>query len=100
MPRREALAAVFIEGLIFAALGALGLRSKFIELIPRSVMMSTSAGIGLYLAFIGLQVTALRLMQGSLYFADLRPCTWLVCSHILWPQDAASHLAATLAVLH
>ncbi|GAB4815302.1 hypothetical protein N2152v2_002348 [Parachlorella kessleri] len=52
---REALAAVFVEGLIFAALGALGLRSKFIELIPRSVMMSTSAGIGLYLAFIGLQ---------------------------------------------
>jgi xanthine/uracil/vitamin C permease (AzgA family) len=31
----------------------LGVRSKLVELIPRSVMLATSAGIGLFLAFIG-----------------------------------------------
>lgn len=52
---KTALAAVFVEGFIFVALALLGVRSKLIELIPRSVMLSTSAGIGLFLAFIGLQ---------------------------------------------
>ncbi|KAI3428274.1 hypothetical protein D9Q98_006653 [Chlorella vulgaris] len=50
-----ALAAVFIEGFIFVIITLLGVRSKLVELIPRSVMLATSAGIGLFLAFIGLQ---------------------------------------------
>lgn len=55
---QTALAAVFVEGFIFIALALLGVRSKLIELIPRSIMLATSAGIGLFLAFIGLQVGA------------------------------------------
>ncbi|GLT38457.1 hypothetical protein SLA2020_127070 [Shorea laevis] len=52
---RSALAAVFIEGLIFLLISAIGLRSKLAKLVPKPVRISSSAGIGLFLAFIGLQ---------------------------------------------
>lgn len=52
---QSALAAVFIEGLIFLLLSAVGLRAKLAKLVPKPVRISSSAGIGLFLAFIGLQ---------------------------------------------
>lgn len=52
-----ALSAVFIEGFIFMLITILGVRSKLVELIPRSIMLATSAGIGLFLAFIGMQAS-------------------------------------------
>ncbi|KAJ7530903.1 hypothetical protein O6H91_14G024100 [Diphasiastrum complanatum] len=52
---KSALAAVFMEGIIFLVLAALGFRTKLAKMIPRPVRVSTSAGIGLFLAFIGLQ---------------------------------------------
>ena len=52
---QSALAAVLIEGVIFLTIAALGFRTKLAKLIPRPVRLSTSAGIGLFLAFIGLQ---------------------------------------------
>ncbi|GJN40681.1 hypothetical protein PR202_gb29941 [Eleusine coracana subsp. coracana] len=55
LPYRTALAAVFLEGLLFLALSVVGLRSRLARLIPKPVRVSTSAGIGLFLAFIGLQ---------------------------------------------
>ncbi|KAF2296404.1 hypothetical protein GH714_037819 [Hevea brasiliensis] len=51
----SALAAVFIEGLIFLAISAIGLRAQLAKLVPKPVRISSSAGIGLFLAFIGLQ---------------------------------------------
>jgi hypothetical protein len=50
-----ALAAAFIEGLIFIFLTVVGLRAVFMELIPRNLLFATAAGIGCFLAFIGLQ---------------------------------------------
>ncbi|KAM7266000.1 hypothetical protein ACFE04_003683 [Oxalis oulophora] len=52
---RSALAAVFLEGLIFLFISAVGFRAKLAKLIPKPVRISSSAGIGLFLAFIGLQ---------------------------------------------
>lgn len=52
---RAALTAVFLEGLIFLVISALGLRAKLAKLVPRPVRISSAAGIGLFLAFIGLQ---------------------------------------------
>ncbi|KAF6987807.1 hypothetical protein CFC21_005415 [Triticum aestivum] len=52
---RKALAAVFIEGLVFLLISLVGLRSKLAQLIPKPVRIASSAGIGLFLAFIGLQ---------------------------------------------
>ncbi|KAH9767422.1 Adenine/guanine permease AZG1 [Citrus sinensis] len=52
---RSALTAVFMEGLIFLFISAIGFRSKLAKLVPKPVRISSSAGIGLFLAFIGLQ---------------------------------------------
>ncbi|CAN1297647.1 Adenine/guanine permease AZG1 [Linum perenne] len=52
---QSALAAIFIEGLIFFAISAVGLRARLAKLVPKPVRISSSAGIGLFLAFIGLQ---------------------------------------------
>ncbi|KAF3622602.1 Adenine/guanine permease AZG1 [Capsicum annuum] len=52
---QSALAAVFIEGLLFLLISAIGLRAKLAKLIPKPVRISAGAGIGLFLAFIGLQ---------------------------------------------
>lgn len=50
-----ALTAIFMEGLIFFLISAVGFRAKLAKLVPRPVRVSSPAGIGLFLAFIGLQ---------------------------------------------
>ncbi|KAK8571447.1 hypothetical protein V6N13_047135 [Hibiscus sabdariffa] len=55
LPYKSALTAIFIEGLLFLIISALGLRAKLAKLVPKPVRISSSAGIGLFLAFIGLQ---------------------------------------------
>ncbi|KAJ3688334.1 hypothetical protein LUZ61_017498 [Rhynchospora tenuis] len=52
---KTALAAVFIEGIIFLIISLLGFRSKIAKMVPKPVRIASSAGIGLFLAFIGLQ---------------------------------------------
>ncbi|KAJ2172156.1 hypothetical protein GGF45_004741, partial [Coemansia sp. RSA 551] len=54
----NALAAVCIEGIIFFVLSVLGIRQWFARLIPASLKTATGTGIGIYLAFIGLQSSA------------------------------------------
>ncbi|KAG0050948.1 hypothetical protein BGZ83_004280 [Gryganskiella cystojenkinii] len=55
---QTALAAVFIEGLIFLVLSVLGLRQWLARCIPRNIKVATGVGIGLYLCFIGMQSSA------------------------------------------
>lgn len=50
-----ALAAVFIEGAIFAVLTLTNIREAIMNSIPKSLKIGISAGIGLFIAFIGLQ---------------------------------------------
>ena len=50
-----ALAAVFIEGAIFAVLTLTSIREAIMTSIPKSLKIGISAGIGLFIAFIGLQ---------------------------------------------
>jgi AGZA family xanthine/uracil permease-like MFS transporter len=52
---QQALAAVFLEGWFFLIIAASGFRTKIAKLIPAPVRISTAAGIGMFLAFIGLQ---------------------------------------------
>ncbi|KAJ4973981.1 hypothetical protein NE237_007155 [Protea cynaroides] len=52
---QTALAVILLEGCIFLAIAALGLRSKLARLIPRSIRLASAAGIGLFIAFTGLQ---------------------------------------------
>lgn len=50
-----ALTAVFLEGLIFLLLTVTNLREKIVDVIPDTLKQAISAGIGLYIAFIGLK---------------------------------------------
>ena len=50
-----ALTAVFIEGLIFILLTITNLREAIVNAIPASLKNAIGAGIGLFIAFIGLQ---------------------------------------------
>lgn len=50
-----ALTAVFIEGLIFIALTLTNFREAILESIPIPLKQAISAGIGLFIAFIGFQ---------------------------------------------
>ncbi|AEH50751.1 NCS2 family permease [Pseudothermotoga thermarum] len=52
---RVALAAVFVEGLIFILLTVTGARAYVIKAVPNVVKLATGAGIGLFIAFIGLR---------------------------------------------
>ncbi len=50
-----ALAAVFVEGLIFIVLSVTNVREAIFNAIPRNLKSAVSVGIGLFIAFIGLQ---------------------------------------------
>ena len=55
VPWQTALAAVFVEGVLFIALTFVGARKYVIQLFPEPVKRAVGAGIGLFLLFIGLQ---------------------------------------------
>ncbi|MBQ9077916.1 MAG: NCS2 family permease [Muribaculaceae bacterium] len=50
-----ALTAVFLEGIVFILLTITNLREKIVDVIPETLKNAISAGIGLYIAFIGLK---------------------------------------------
>lgn len=55
IPWQVALGAVFISGLVFIALSAGGVRRAIVRAVPRPLQIAIACGIGLFLAFIGLQ---------------------------------------------
>ena len=52
---KVALMAVFVEGLIFIVLSLTSVREAIFDAIPSTLKKGVSAGIGLFIAFIGLQ---------------------------------------------
>lgn len=52
---QTALTAVFIEGIIFIVLSVTNVREAIFNAIPKNLKSSVSVGIGLFIAFIGLQ---------------------------------------------
>ena len=55
MSWQVALAAVFVEGIIFILLSLTNVREAIFNAIPMNLKHAVSVGIGLYIAFIGLQ---------------------------------------------
>jgi adenine/guanine/hypoxanthine permease len=55
VPWPAALGLVFYSGLIFLALSVSGLRQKIVEAIPLDLKLAITAGIGFFIAFIGLK---------------------------------------------
>ncbi len=52
---QEALFGIFISGCIFIVISFTGIREKIINMIPNTLKFAVSAGIGLFIAFIGMQ---------------------------------------------
>jgi len=55
VPWQTALGAVFLSGVVFLVLTVLGVRQLIIASIPPALYAAVSAGIGLFIAFIGLR---------------------------------------------
>ncbi len=49
------LAAVFVEGIVFILLTAFKIREQIVKCIPKNLRFAISAGIGMFIAFIGLK---------------------------------------------
>ncbi|MBR0485238.1 MAG: NCS2 family permease [Oscillospiraceae bacterium] len=62
---QTALMAVFIEGVIFILLSVTNVREAIFNAIPLSLKKAVSVGIGLFIAFIGLQNAGLSVDNGS-----------------------------------
>lgn len=77
---RVALAAVFVEGVIFLVLSLVGARTALLRAVPTPVKLATTVGIGLFLALIGLRNAGLvRPSEATMIeLGDLNaPATWL-----------------------
>lgn len=59
VPWETALGCVLISGLVFLALTLSGVRKVIVEAVPRPMFAAISAGIGLFIAFIGLKSAGL-----------------------------------------
>lgn len=55
IPVEVAFGLIFLSGVVFAVISFIGLRELVVNAIPGSVKISISAGIGLYIALIGLK---------------------------------------------
>ncbi|GHD58862.1 adenine permease [Jeongeupia chitinilytica] len=55
VPWQTALGAVFISGIIFVLVSSFKIREILVNAIPRSLKLAISAGVGLFLAIIGLK---------------------------------------------
>ncbi|MGD0155370.1 MAG: NCS2 family permease [Terracidiphilus sp.] len=55
VPWQTALGAVFLSGIIFLAITALGIRQMILRAIPHQLYAAVAGGIGLFIAFIGFQ---------------------------------------------
>jgi AGZA family xanthine/uracil permease-like MFS transporter len=72
---QTALGAIFISGVLFVILTALRVRSWLANAIPESLKISFAVGIGLFLAFIGLNETGIVVLGSPgapVHIGDLR----------------------------
>lgn len=83
----NALVLILLDGIAFTILTVTGLRRKIFEAIPTSVRLAIPAGVGLFIAFIGLQnagivvadpdtfvnLTSFNLLFGSATWSDVMP---------------------------
>lgn len=88
IPWQSALGLVFINGCIFLILSVTGVREKILAALPLSLKIAVSAGIGLFIAFIGLQ-------NGGLIVAN--PATMVTMGDLSSPPVALFGLGVLLA---
>ncbi|GAB4247097.1 MAG: NCS2 family permease [Candidatus Methylacidiphilales bacterium] len=86
VPWQGALGLVFYSGVLFFILSVTGARRKIIEAIPASLKVAVSVGIGLFIAFLGLQGAGLvaanpNTMVGLGKLSDFKP--WLALAGVV-----------------
>ena len=59
VPWQTALGAVFVSGVCFTLLSVAGVRAAVVRALPRELRVATTAGIGLFLAHLGLQASGI-----------------------------------------
>ncbi len=83
----NALVMILLDGVLFILLTVTGLRKKIFEAIPTSVRVAIPAGIGLFIAFIGLKdsgivvadpstfvgLASFNLLSGNVTWGDIMP---------------------------
>lgn len=90
IPWPSALGLVFINGCIFLLLSVTGVRERILGSLPMSLKIAVSAGIGLFIAFIGLQ-------NGGLIVAN--PATMVSLGDLSKPPVALFGAGILLACL-
>ena len=66
---QAALAAVLISGVIFLVISVTGIRKKIIDAIPMQLKFAIGAGIGFFVAFVGLKNAGIIVANQSTYVA-------------------------------
>lgn len=93
----NALVLVLFDGIVFVILTVTGIRAKLFNAIPDCVRMAITAGIGLFIAFIGLQdaklivldpstkvaLTSFNLFNGTATWATVMPCLVTIAALII-----------------
>lgn len=99
IPWEVALAAVFVEGLIFLviSLPQVGWRTKMINSIPQDLKIATGAGIGMFLAIIGLEETGIIVNNGVTLVGLDDTASWTHTSGELWALVGIVAIAAMMA---
>lgn len=89
-----ALTAVFIEGILFILLTAFNIRELIVNAIPINLKHAVSAGIGLFIAFIGFQNAGIIVNNDAVLvgLGDMK-------SHTVWVGFFGILLTGTLLVL-
>ena len=99
IPWEVALAAVFVEGVIFLIIShpSVGWRTKMINSIPTDLKIATGAGIGMFLAIIGLREMG-WIMNDAATLVNLGPTeTFTYESGALWAMVGLILIAVMMA---
>ena len=86
VPWQTALGCVFISGCVFLLLTAAGVRQLIVNAIPRELFSAVAAGVGLFVAFVGLRDAGIIVPNGATMVAmgNIRaPQTALACVGLL-----------------
>jgi len=82
---QEALAAVFIEGVLFFIITLLQVRESLVHSIPRNLRLAIAAGIGMFITFVGFQSSGIIVGSPTslVAFGGFTPTTVLAILSIL-----------------
>lgn len=75
----QAMCLVFIDGVIFLILSLTPVRGWIVRAIPKDLKIAISAGIGLFIAYLGLKTSGIISVDGALAMGDLTNPSTLLC---------------------